>query len=40
MMRHRTDQVLLLLRTHIDASRAEVRKITLRRLHAARQRLV
>ncbi len=38
VMRRRSEQALLLLRTHIEASRAEVRKITLHRLHTARQR--
>lgn len=33
------DQACRLLRGHIEASKAEVRKITLHRLHSARQRL-
>lgn len=37
IMRRRAEQATLLLRTHIEASRAEVRKITLHRLHMARQ---
>jgi DNA-binding GntR family transcriptional regulator len=34
---HRADQAIMLLRAHIEASKAEVRKITLHRLHTARQ---
>lgn len=37
IIRRRADQALLLLRSHIDASKAEVRKITLHRLYTARQ---
>jgi DNA-binding GntR family transcriptional regulator len=37
VMRRRADQAMLLLRTHIEASKAEVRKITLHRLHTARR---
>ena len=37
IMRRRTDQALLLLRTHIETSQAEVRKITLHKLYAARK---
>ncbi len=33
----RADQAAMLLRTHIEASKAEVRKITLHRLYSARQ---
>ncbi len=33
----RVEQAVLLLRSHIEASKAEVRKITLHRLHLARQ---
>jgi DNA-binding GntR family transcriptional regulator len=33
----RADQAVLLLRTHIEISKAEVRKITLHRLYAARE---
>lgn len=33
----RVEQAVLLLCSHIEASKAEVRKITLRRLHLARQ---
>jgi hypothetical protein len=33
----RADQAVMLLRTHIEASKAEVRKSTLHRLHEARQ---
>lgn len=38
VLRRRSDQAQLLLRTHVEASRAEVRKITLHRLHTARLR--
>jgi DNA-binding GntR family transcriptional regulator len=34
----RADQAVMLLRTHIEASKAEVRKITLHMLHEARER--
>lgn len=37
ILHHRTEQAVMLLRAHIDASKAEVRKITLHRLHTARQ---
>ncbi len=37
ILRHRADQAISLLREHIEASKAEVRKITLHRLHTARQ---
>lgn len=37
IMRRRTDQALLLLRSHIETSQAEVRKITLHKLYAARK---
>jgi DNA-binding GntR family transcriptional regulator len=37
VLHRRTDQALRLLRAHIEASKAEVRKITLHRLHTARQ---
>jgi DNA-binding GntR family transcriptional regulator len=37
IFRRRTDEALLLLRSHIEASKAEVRKITLHRLFLARQ---
>ena len=36
IMRRRLDQVALLLRAHIEASKAVVRQITLHRLHSAR----
>lgn len=35
--RRRADQAVMLLRTHIEASKAEVRKITVHRLYMARQ---
>lgn len=38
IMHHRADQAIMLLRAHIEASKAEVRKITLHRLHTARQK--
>ena len=34
---HRGDQAAMLLRAHIQASQAEVRKITLHQVHVARQ---
>ncbi|MGZ5802304.1 MAG: GntR family transcriptional regulator [Burkholderiaceae bacterium] len=37
IIHHRADQATMLLRAHIEASKAEVRKITLHRLHTARQ---
>jgi len=37
VIRRRADQATLLLRTHIEASKAEVRKITLHRLSTARR---
>ncbi|CAN5500275.1 GntR family transcriptional regulator [soil metagenome] len=37
VLHHRADQAVMLLRAHIEASKAEVRKITLHRLHTARQ---
>jgi len=37
VMRRRTDQAVLLLRTHIEASKAEVRKLTLHNLYLARR---
>ncbi len=36
-MARRADQATMLLRTLIEASKAEVRKITLHRLYSARQ---
>jgi DNA-binding GntR family transcriptional regulator len=36
IMQHKVDQARLLLRTHIEASKAVVRQITLHRLHSAR----
>jgi len=36
IIRRRTDEAVRLLRTHIEASKAEVRKITLHRLYTAR----
>lgn len=36
IMQRRADQATMLLRAHIDASKAEVRKITLHMLHSAR----
>lgn len=38
ILRHHCDQACQRLRAHIDTSKAEVRKITLQRLHSARQR--
>ena len=37
IVQRRADQAVMLLRTHIEASKAEVRKITLHRLHEARE---
>jgi DNA-binding GntR family transcriptional regulator len=37
IQRKRSDQAVLLLRTHIQTSQAEVRKITLHQVHLARQ---
>jgi DNA-binding GntR family transcriptional regulator len=37
VIRRRADQAMLLLRTHIEASKAEVRKITLHKLYTSRQ---
>lgn len=37
VIRRRADQATLLLRTHIEASKGEVRKITLHRLYTARR---
>ncbi|GAB4059725.1 GntR family transcriptional regulator [Uliginosibacterium sediminicola] len=37
MLRHRADQACMLLKSHIEESKAEVRKITIHRLQAARQ---
>lgn len=37
VMGRRADQAVLLLRTHIEASKAEVRKITVHRLYTARR---
>jgi DNA-binding GntR family transcriptional regulator len=37
VLARRTDQAVMLLRTHIEASKAEVRKITLHRLYEARR---
>lgn len=37
IFRHRTDSARSLLKAHIEASKAEVRKITLHHLHTARQ---
>ncbi|GAA5168499.1 GntR family transcriptional regulator [Viridibacterium curvum] len=37
LMRRRADQAVMLLKSHIEESRAEVRKITIHRLQAARQ---
>ncbi len=39
VIQRKTDQAQLLLRTHIEQSKAEVRKITLHTLHEARTRL-
>ena len=38
IVRRRADQAVLLLRTHIETSKAEVRKISLHQLYAARKR--
>lgn len=38
IQQRRADQAVLLLRTHVEASRAEVRKITLHMLYEARER--
>jgi DNA-binding GntR family transcriptional regulator len=38
VLRRRADQAILLLRTHIETSKAEVRKISLHQLYAARKR--
>ena len=38
VLRRRVDQAQLLLRTHIETSKSEVRKISLHKLYAARQR--
>jgi DNA-binding GntR family transcriptional regulator len=38
ILRRRADQAVLLLRTHIETSKAEVRKISLHQLYAARKR--
>jgi DNA-binding GntR family transcriptional regulator len=38
VLQRRADQAVLLLRTHVEASKAEVRKITLHMLHEARER--
>ncbi len=37
IQRHKPDQAELLIRTHIDRSRQETRKITLHRLHSVRE---
>ena len=37
IVQRRADQAVMLLRTHIEASKAEVRKITLHMLHEARE---
>ena len=39
VIQRKADQAQLLLKTHIDQSKAEVRKITLHTLHEARSRL-
>ena len=39
VIQRKADQAQLLLKTHIDQSKAEVRKITLHTLHEARARL-
>jgi DNA-binding GntR family transcriptional regulator len=36
ILRRKTDQAILLLRSHIETSKAEVRKITLHKLHSMR----
>ncbi|MDN5514481.1 MAG: GntR family transcriptional regulator [Pseudomonas sp.] len=38
ILSHRCEEAQLLLKTHIEVSKAEVRKITLHMLHSARQR--
>jgi len=38
VMQKKADQAQLLLKAHIEQSKAEVRKITLHTLHAARER--
>jgi DNA-binding GntR family transcriptional regulator len=38
VLRRRTDQAILLLRAHIETSKAEVRKISLHQLYTARKR--
>ena len=38
VLKRRSEEALRLLRSHIEASKAEVRKITLHMLHAARER--
>jgi DNA-binding GntR family transcriptional regulator len=38
IVQRRADQAVMLLRTHVEASKAEVRKITLHMLHEARER--
>ncbi|MGH9577582.1 MAG: GntR family transcriptional regulator [Terriglobales bacterium] len=38
ILQRRADPALMLLRAHVEASKAEVRKITLHRLHEARER--
>ena len=40
VMQKKVDQAQLLLKTHIEQSKAEVRKITLHTLQAARERAV
>ncbi|WP_437881735.1 GntR family transcriptional regulator [Pseudomonas sp. LRF_L74] len=40
ILSHRCEEAQLLLKTHIEISKAEVRKITLHMLHSARQRAV
>jgi len=37
VIRRRADEAVRLLRTHIEASKAEVRKITLHRLYTSRK---
>ncbi|MEP7099739.1 MAG: GntR family transcriptional regulator, partial [Burkholderiales bacterium] len=39
VIQRKADQAQLLLKTHIEQSKAEVRKITLHTLHEARTRL-
>ena len=38
ILRRRADQAVLLLRAHIETSKAEVRKISVHQLYAARKR--